>query len=122
MTIKASYTHDTKYNSYAYLRVYRGEDGIIRDGGISQTISEQPFQHAIFRNEVFQLDGIYEVHPNMFVTLNVQYNNARGFDNQKTDALPSEDIGDAQYYLDKYMPRYLQGQNITISAGFSFGF
>lgn len=122
MLVKMSYTNDIKYNSYAYLRVYRGADGIIREGGISQTLAEKPFDHAIFRNDVLRLDGIYEVHPNMYMTLTVEYNNARGFDNQKTDALPSEDIGDAQYYLNKYMPLYYQGKNWTVSAAFSFGF
>lgn len=111
MLIKASYTNDTKYNSYAYLR-----------NNISATIAQKPFDHAIFRNEVVQLDGVYEVHPNMYMTLTLQYNHARGFDNIKTDALPSEDIGSAQYYLDKYMPRYFQGKNLSVSAAFSFGF
>lgn len=111
MLIKASYTNDTKYNSYAYLR-----------NNISATIAQKPFYHAIFRNEVVQLDGVYEVHPNMYMTLTLQYNHARGFDNIKTDALPSEDIGNAQYYLDKYMPRYFQGKNLSVSAAFSFGF
>jgi hypothetical protein len=58
----------------------------------------------------------------MYMTLTLQYNHARGFDNIKTDALPSEDIGNAQYYLDKYMPRYFQGKNLSVSAAFSFGF
>ena len=111
MLIKASYTNDTKYNSYAYLR-----------NNISATIAQKPFDHAIFRNEVVQLDGVYEVHHNMYMTLTLQYNHARGFDNTKTDALPSEDIGNAQYYLDKYMPRYFQGKNLSVSAAFSFGF
>ena len=111
MLIKASYTNDNKYNSYAYLR-----------NNISATIAQKPFDHAIFRNEVVQLDGVYEVHPNMYMTLTLQYNHARGFDNMKTDALPSEDIGNAQYYLDKYMPRYFQGKNLSVSAAFSFGF
>lgn len=122
MRIKASYTNDTKYNSYAYLRRYRTSNEDIRQGSISQTLSQQPFDHTIFRNDVFQLDGTYEVHPNMYMTLTMQYNNARGFDNTKTDAIPSEDIGDAAYYLNKFMPRYLQGKNFSISAAFSFGF
>ena len=122
MIIKMSYTNDTKYNSYAYLRRYRTETEDIRAGGISETLAEKPFDHAIFRNEVMRLDGIYEVHPNMYLTLAVEYNNARGFDNTKTDAIKSEDIGDAQYYLDKYMPLYYHGKNITLSASFSFGF
>ena len=111
MLVKMSYTNDTKYNSYAYLR-----------NNISETIAQKPFDHAIFRNDVFRVDGIYEVHPNMYLTLALEYNNARAFDNLKTDALPSEDIGTAQYYLDKYMPRYYQGKNFTVSAAFSFGF
>lgn len=111
MLLKLSYTNDTKYNSYAYLR-----------DNISETIAQKPFDHAVFRNDVLRLDGIYEVHPNMYLTLALEYNNARAFDNQKTDALPSEDIGDAQHYLDKYMPLYYQGKNFTVSAAFSFGF
>ena len=122
MLLKLSYTNDTKYNSYAYLRVYRGADGVIRGGGISQTISQKPFDHCIYRNDEVRLDGIYEVHPNMFMTLTLGYNNARGYDNQKTDALPSEDIGDAQYYLNKFVPRFYQGGNFNANIGFSFGF
>jgi hypothetical protein len=77
---------------------------------------------VIFRNDVLRLDGIYEVHPNMYMTLALEYNNARGYDNLKIDAIQSEDIGKAQYYLDKYMPLYQQGKNFTVSAAFSFGF
>ena len=122
MLIKMSYTNDTKYNSYAYLRRYRTATEDIRAGGISETISQKPFDKAIFRNDVLRLDGMYEVHPNMFMTLAVEYNHARGYDNLNENAIPSEDIGTAQYYLDKYMPLYQQGTNITVSAGFSFGF
>ena len=122
MLIKMSYTNDTKYNSYAYLRRYRTATEDIRAGGISETISQKPFDKAIFRNEVVRLDGVYEVHPNMFVTVAFEYNNARGYDNIKEEHLPSEDIGNAQYYLDKYMPLYYQGKNFTVSAAFSFGF
>ena len=109
--LKLSYTNDRKYNSYAYLR-----------DNIGQTISEKPFDYCIYSNEELRLDGIYEVHPNMFMTLSLGYNNAQGYDNMKTDALPSEDLGDAQYYLDKFSPLFYQGKNFTASVGFSFGF
>lgn len=122
LLVKMSYTNDTKYNSYAYLRIYRGTDGVIRDGGIAETISQKPFDKVIFRNDVLRWDGVYEVHPNMYMTLTLEYNHARGFDNTKTDIIKSEDIGNAQYYLDKYMPLYQQGKNFTVSAAFSFGF
>ena len=122
MLLKLSYTNDTKYNSYAYLRVYRGADGVIRDGGISQTISQKPFDHCIYRNDEVRLDGFYEVHPNMFVTMSLGYNHACGYDNEKTEFIPSEDIGNASYYLNKYLPLFYQGKNFTGSIGFSFGF
>ena len=120
--LKLSYTNDIKYNSYAYLRVYRGTDGVIRDGGIGQTLAEKPFDQAIYRNDELRFDGIYEVHPNMYLTLSLAYNNAQGFDNQKTNALPSEDVGNAQHYLDKFCPMLYQGQNFSCSIAFSFGF
>ena len=122
MLLRISYTNDTKYNSYAYLRNYRDGGHVIRDGGISDTLSQKPFDKAIFRNDVLRLDGVYEVHPNMFMTLALEYNHARGYDNENKDAIASEDVGKAQYYLDKFLPLYQQGKNITISAGFSFGF
>ena len=122
LLLRMSYTSDTKYNSYAYLRNYRQNGEVVREGGISETLAQKPFDKATFRNDLLRLDGMYEVHPNMFVTLSVEYNHARGYDNENENANPSEDVGNAQYYLDKYMPLYLQGNNITLSAGFSFGF
>lgn len=111
LLLKLSYTHNTKYNSYSYLR-----------DNISQTIAQEPFEQPIYRNQEVRLDGIYEPHPNMYMTLSVGYNHAQGFDNIKTDALPSELLGSAQYYLDRFCPLYYQGKNLTISAAFSFGF
>ena len=109
--LKLSYTNDKKYNSYAYLR-----------DNIGVTISEKPFDYCIYRNHEVRLDGIYEAHPNMFLTLSLGYNNAQGFDNIKTSALSSEDLGNAQYYLDKFCPLFYQGKNFTASIAFSFGF
>ena len=111
LLVKLSYTSDAKYNSYSYLR-----------DNISETIAQKPFDHCVYRNDELRLDGIYEVHPNMYMTLSVGYNNAQGFDNQKENALASEDIGNAQYYLDRFCPLYYQGKNLTVQAAFSFGF
>ena len=118
MRLKLTYTNDTKFNSYAYLR--RGG----KDGGISQTIAQKPFDKAIYRNDEVALDGIYEVHPNMYLRVNLTYNNARGYDNLE-QTIVSEDAGEkctAQYYLNKFCPAYYQGHNFTAMVGFSFGF
>ncbi|HCS87402.1 MAG TPA: hypothetical protein DIW30_02960 [Bacteroidales bacterium] len=127
MLLRLSYTNDMKYNSYAYLR------GGGKDGGISQTIAQKPFDKCIYRNDEVRFDGIYEVHPNMYLTLTMGYNHARAFDNINKDAIISEDLGgidptspdpqsNAAYYLNKFCPLYFQGRNFTTSIAFSFGF
>ena len=124
MLLKLSYRNDMKYNSYAYLRVHRNENNqkVNESAGIGNTIAQKPFDKCIYRNDELRLDGFYEVHPNMFLTFSFGYNHARGYDNLNENAIGSEDIGDAQYYLDKFAPRFYQGKNITGSVGFSFGF
>ena len=113
MVIKLSYTNDTKYNAYQYLRGGTPEE--------KAAISQKPFDKAIFKNDVIALDGIYEVHPNMYLRVNLTYNNARGYDNT-TSSVTSEITGTAQDYLNRYAPVYWQGKNFTVMAGFSFGF
>lgn len=116
MSLRISYTNDMKYNSYSYLR---GGGGT---GGIGETIAQKPFDYCIYRNDEIRFDGVYEVHPNMYLTLSMGYNYARGFDNVKSDAIASEDIGDAAHYLNRFCPLYLQGRNFITSVAFSFGF
>ena len=124
MLLKLSYRNDMKYNSYSYLRVHRDENNkkVNETAGIGNTLAQKPFDTCIYRNDEVRLDAFYEVHPNMFMTLSVGYNNACGYDNENENAIGSEDTGNAQYYLDKYLPRFYQGQNFTASVGFSFGF
>lgn len=119
MVIKLSYTNDTKYNVYEYLR--GGTPAERAAGGIGTTISQKPFDKPVFRNDIIALDGIYEAHPNMYLRFNLTYNNARGYDNT-TSSVTSEVTGTAQDFLNRYAPLYWQGKNITAMIGFSFGF
>ena len=124
MVLKLSYTDDTKYNSYSYLRAYRENGKKVSEGGISETISQKPFAKPVFRNSIVALEGVYEVHPDMYLRVNLTYNNARGYDNL-VQSIASEDAGPActaQYYLDKFAPKYYHGGNFTALLGFSFGF
>lgn len=124
MSIKLSYTHDTKYNSFPYLRVAR-KDGrkVNEDAGISNVLKQKPFDTPIFRNEVVALDFAYEVHPNMYLRANVSYNNARGYDHTESNiASPCEDLGDAAHFANEFCPTFYQGQNVTAMVGFSLGF
>ncbi len=111
LLLKMSFTNDQKFDSYSYLR-----------DNISATIAQPPFENCIYRNNEFRFDGIYEAHPNMYIRLSIGYNNAQGFDNLKTDPLPSEYIATGQEYLNAFCPLYYQGKNFAISGSFSFGF
>ena len=110
MWIALSYTDDTKYNQYLYLR----QD-------VDQAIAQKPFDKAIFRNRQLALNFLYEVHPNMYLTASVMYNHAKAYDRQQ-QTCKSEVTGTAQTFLNTFAPAYYQGRNLTASVGFSFGF
>lgn len=110
LRLALSYTNDTKYNAYSYLR-----------RGIIEAISQKPFDKAIYRNDEIAFNGIYEVHPSMYLRLSLLYNNARAFDNLESE-VDGEYLATAQEYLNTYAPVYFQGKNFTAQIGFSFGF
>lgn len=123
MTVKLSFLHDTKYNSYDYLRVARNASGqkINEQDGISNVLAQKPFDKAIYRNWQLKAECVYEVWTNMYARASITYNNASGYDNT-TSALKSELTGNAQSYLNRFCPEYFHGKNITAMIGFSFGF
>lgn len=123
MTVKLSFLHDTKYNSYDYLRVARNASGqkINEQDGISNVLAQKPFDKAIYRNWQLKAECVYEVWTNMYARASITYNNASGYDNT-TSALKSELTGNAQSYLNRFCPEYFHGRNITAMIGFSFGF
>ncbi|MBR1481194.1 MAG: hypothetical protein IJ609_04650 [Paludibacteraceae bacterium] len=122
MRIVLSYTNDTKYNNYRYLRGGVNSNGArVTDGNIGQTIKQKPFDRVIYRNDEVTLKGIYEVHPNMYLRISLSYNNARGYDNL-TPTISSEVTGTAQQYLNRYLPVWNHGSCFTAMGGFSFGF
>ncbi|MBR1787465.1 MAG: hypothetical protein IJ756_09955 [Paludibacteraceae bacterium] len=122
MTVRLSFTHNTKYNSYRYLRVARGEGGKINpEDGVSNAIAQKPFNKAIFRNAEVKAECVYEIFPNMYARASITYNNAQGFDNTTSD-LNSELTGTAQYYLNRFCPEFYQGKNLTAMVGLSLGF
>ncbi len=125
LTFSFSYTNDTKYNTYNYLRA-----------NISQIIAQKPFAQRTYQNDTFTFHTVYEVFNNCYAVLDFSYNNARGFA-PASERIPGEDRGgfDAagnaivlegeelqKYYLDKFAPLYLHGKNFTFMCGLSFNF
>ena len=96
LRLTLDYTRDTKYTAYDYIR-----------GDIKNIISQTPFKNAIWRNDEISFRAVYEVFNNCYAHVDMAYNYAR--------AGKAED-------LNLYSPVYLQGKNLTMSCGLSFGF
>ena len=108
--IKLSYTKDQKGNDYDYVR-----------RNTKQTLSQPILKDIVWENDLVSLQATYEVFPNAYAVVNLEYNNARGHDVTSTP-IEGENRLDAQGYLDKFTPKFYQGENWTITAGFSIGF
>ena len=96
LRLTLDYTRDTKYTAYDYIR-----------GDIKNIISQTPFKNAIWKNDEISFRAVYEVFNNCYAHVDMAYNYAR--------AGKAED-------LNLYSPVYLQGKNLTMSCGLSFGF
>jgi len=96
LRLTLDYTRDTKYTAYDYIR-----------GDIKNIISQTPFKNAIWKNDEISFRALYEVFNNCYAHVDMAYNYARA--GKAAD-------------LDMYSPVYLQGKNLTMSCGLSFGF
>ena len=96
LRLTLDYTNNTKYTAYPYVR---------KD--ISEVISQKPFDHVIWQEDIVNFRAIYEVFNNCYAHVDFTYNNAR-----------AEDAA----VLKRYTPVYLQGKNFTFTCGLSFGF
>lgn len=96
LRLTLDYTRDTKYTAYDYIR-----------GDIKNIISQTPFKNAIWKNDEISFRAVYEVFNNCYAHVDMAYNYARA--------------GNAAD-LELYSPVYLQGKNLTMSCGLSFGF
>lgn len=131
LSLSLSYTNDTKYNDYAYLRDGRtASNQRVREGGISETISQKPFNEKTWQNDEIAFHAVYEVFQNCYAHIDVTYNNARAYttsgthycitEGQDVDTpTPSEFRGD---YLNCYTPLFYQGKNLTLECGLNFNF
>ncbi len=112
MDITLSYVNAVKFNDYKYLR---------KDVG--NAIAQKPFNEKVWKNDEISLDVLYELFNNVYLRMNLAYNNARGYDRSaKKDAIVSENCLIAQQFLDKFTPRFYQGENFSAILGVNIGF
>lgn len=125
LDLKLSYTNQTKYNCYDYVR---------RE--ISNVISQKPYDEVTYKNDVVAFDAVYQIFSGCYAMLNVQWNNARG-NAPTSERIAGEDRGKiggnyletplqgdelAAYYLNRYCPLFWQGKNWSVMAGLTFNF
>ena len=130
LRLTLDYTCDTKYRAYEYLR-YNIAGSRIPD----PIIAQKPFSEPIWRNDQLRFRAVYEVFNNCYAHVDLTYSNIRTFAptsariegedrGWNADGTSRELAGDdlVNYYLNKYTPTYLQGKNVTLTCGLSFGF
>ncbi|MDD3079070.1 MAG: capsule assembly Wzi family protein [Paludibacter sp.] len=116
--LKLSYTNARHGNEYEYLRsgTSNGLTGSVRD-----IISQPSLGEIIWSDNTLGFEGIYEIINNAYAVFKCEYSDIQAFEPTKAAAFGEKRMT-AQETLDYYTPDFLQGRNLTFTAGFSFGF
>jgi len=136
LDLSLTFTDAQKGNYFEYIRGGRGVLDWNGLPGSSSVIIEHPvLQDIIWRNTTFGFRAVYEVFNNAYAIVNIEHNNARGFDNpighrdsdgnfvyNPSDAMFAERVWSAEEALRQFTPSFLHGRNTTVTVGFSFGF
>ena len=109
LNLMVEYIGATKYNQYIYSR------------SSSIFMTKKPFAEKIWSNDEVKFTAIYEVVNNAYATFEFAWNNAQGY-TPSSDPIVEEVRLNAQGYLNRFTPSFLQGKNLTAKIGFSFYF
>lgn len=120
LSLQLSYTNDTKYNQYDYIRGNNQTDPRDEYGnyGIGRIIASKPFDEKIFRNDILAFRATYEVFQNVYARVCVQYNNARAYELTSTPNYGEK----RNWNLNTFCPTFYQGQNFSLTCGLNFSF
>ena len=110
LNLNLSYTKDQKGNDYEYVR-----------RNTKQILAQPILKDIVWENDIVSFKALYEVWPNAYATVQVDWNNARGYD-VDSPAIEGENRLDANGYLTKFTPSFYQGSNITATCGLNIGF
>lgn len=110
LNLNLSYTKDQKGNDYEYVRK-----------NTKQILAQPILKDIVWENDIVSFKALYEVWPNAYATVQVDWNNARGYDID-SPVIEGENRLDANGYLTKFTPSFYQGSNITVTCGLNIGF
>lgn len=113
------YYIDAKHgNEYEYIR--HGEFNGIKSSVIN-IISNPSLGDVIWANQTIGFNATYEIFRNSYAIIKVEKSNIQSFDAASAPVF-GEVRMTAQEVMDLYTPTMLQGDNLTFTVGFSFGF
>ena len=116
--LKLTYTDAKHGNEYDYIR--RGTSNGLT-GNVRGIISQPSLGEIIWSNKTLSFGGVYEIINNGYAVFQIDYSNINAYEPTKPVTFGERRMT-AEQTLDYYTPSYLQGKNLTVSAGFSFGF
>ena len=110
--LKLSYTGIYKYNDYNFVREHT-----------KTIISQKPYNQKVFSNSIVAFRALYEVFNNIYAHIDIQYNNAQGYDlSADAGKVEGENTLTAEQNLNKFSPLFYQGKNVTATVGLNFNF
>ncbi|MDD2285575.1 MAG: hypothetical protein PHQ11_09280, partial [Paludibacter sp.] len=84
-------------------------------------ISNPSLGDVIWTNETIGFNTTYEIFRNAYAVAKVEKSDIRSFDAISIPVF-GENRMTAQEVMNRFTPQFLQGNNITFTVGFSFGF
>lgn len=112
LDLKLSYTGIYKYNDYNFVREHT-----------KTIISQKPYNQKVFSNSIVAFRALYEVFNNIYAHIDIQYNNAQGYDlSANAGKVEGENTLTAEQNLNKFSPLFYQGKNVTATVGLNFNF
>jgi len=118
LDFKLSYFNAQKANDYDYIR--RGTSNGLT-GSVLNIISQAVLDEIIWKNQTLSLNVCYEIFNNAYAVLQIENSNISAYEPVKAVTF-GENRMTANQTLNYFTPKFYQGKNTTITAGFSIGF
>jgi len=118
LDFKLSYFNAQKANDYDYIR--RGTSNGLT-GSVLNIISQAVLDEIIWKNQTLSLNVCYEIFNNAYAVLQIENSNISAYEPVKA-ATFGENRMTANQTLNYFTPKFYQGKNTTVTAGFSIGF
>lgn len=118
LDVKVFYMNAKHGNEYDYVR--RGTwNGIT--GKVTDIIKQASLGDVIWKNQTIGFHSTYEVINNFYVFVKVEQSNIESYETEKAASFGEKKMT-ASESLNYFTPKFFQGNKLTLSGGFSFGF